>query len=586
MDTEIFGVFSPIMGLKRDFPNVLISKVFHTDNENVLIKDGEVHRRQMRSPDLLDGSSDKVQTPDGNPILHYHRFVKRSTGTEYLLAFTKAHIYHWNVSNKAFDTKFVCKSDCTNWETVSYNDKIVATNDSDMVLVWDTTGYFIPLQNTSATTITAATKADPCQVTAVEHGLTTGDRVFIKNVGGMTEINNLQFVVTVVDSDNFTLGVDSTGYTTYTSGGTVLEFEGIEYSRSYSNETNVDLTSASGQKVLSVDDTTGYSADDKIIINRGGDREEEGIVDSVSAGISLTLLSNLIYEHTANAETEVDADSAAEQKVLGVTSTTNFAVGEFVYINTNGERAEVKKIASIQAGVSLTMTVNLFYAHTQAQGDAVVGSGAQQDVVEEYVSYFLTKAKILIVFENYLFLGYLYENGVYYPQRVRWCDLGDETNWLSGNSASAEVGKSDFLMGFGKYRGFLIIFKEKSYFRMWLVATTLIFNMLQISYEIGCESSHSIVNDAKGRLYWFASDKTFREMATGIISGAIQTDIVDKIFEESYDLIKGVFIGETGEVIWSIPFDNALNNKLIAFKEGKWINIDMAVTAFGNYREP
>ena len=36
----------------------------------------------------------------------------------------------------------------------------------------------------------------------------------------MTQVNGLVFTVTVVDANNFTIGVDTTGYSTYTSGGT------------------------------------------------------------------------------------------------------------------------------------------------------------------------------------------------------------------------------------------------------------------------------------------------------------------------------------------------------------------------------
>jgi len=69
--------------------------------------------------------------------------------------------------------------------------------------------------------------------------------------------------------------------------------------RAYDTTTDVDASSASGQKVLNVTSTTGFSATDKIIINRGGDREEEGVIDTVQAGVSLTLVDNLTYTHTA-----------------------------------------------------------------------------------------------------------------------------------------------------------------------------------------------------------------------------------------------------------------------------------------------
>lgn len=69
-------------------------------------------------------------------------------------------------------------------------------------------------------TISAATKANPCQVTASTHGYETGDKIIIEGVVGMTELNSRWYTITKVDANNFTLdGVDSTGYTTYTSGG-------------------------------------------------------------------------------------------------------------------------------------------------------------------------------------------------------------------------------------------------------------------------------------------------------------------------------------------------------------------------------
>lgn len=508
MDKEKFGIFSPVSGIQKNIPIIL---ALTPDNINVLLKDGKILRRKMREATLLDDDEVKVQTPDANPIIHYHHFVKRSDGSEYLLAFTKAHIYHWNPTSKEFDLKFTCSADCENWETVSYNDKVIATNNVDKVLVWDTTGNFVALDDTT---------------------------------------------------------------------------NGIEYSRGYSNETNVDETSAKDQLVLKVASTSGYSANDKIIIDRGGDKEEEeGVVDSVQAGISLTLKENLTYDHTVDAKTTVDANSAEGQKVLNVTSTTGFSVDEFVTINKGGDREEKRKIYTIQTGVSLTFTVDLTYTHTQAQGDEVVGSEGTEDKVEEYTSYYLTKAKHLTVFENYLILGNTYEHTSYHYQRARWNSIGDEANWLTGTRGSMEVGQSDKITGFGHYQGFLIIFKESSYFKVWLVGLPFVFNKIRLSKEIGCQCSHSIVNDSKGRLYWFSSEGTFKEISAGTISDDIQTDVVAKIQPDYVELIKGAFINETEEVLWSIPVESDKNNTLVSFKEGKWLIIDSAVPAFGEFKE-
>ncbi|MCJ7790529.1 MAG: hypothetical protein MUP69_10230 [Candidatus Atribacteria bacterium] len=456
--------------------------------------------------------TDKTQTPDGNPILHYHTFVKRATATQYLLAFTKKHIYLWNTSTFYWDLKWTCASDCIEWDTVSYNDMVIATNNVDKVLYWDTTGDFEPLDTAS----------------------------------------------------------------------------GIEYGRTYSNETYVDETSALDQKVLKVADTSGKITTDKIIIGRGTDREEEGVVDTVQSGISLTLVTNLTYEHKANVNTTVDADSADGQKVLNVASTTGFSVDEFVIINEGGDREETRKIYTIQAGISLTFTVDLTYTHTQGQGDAVIGTGGDDDIVEEYTSLYLTKAKYVTAFENYLELGYTYENEVSKPQRIRWSDIGNaeiEGSWRTGDSGSKETEGEEVVKGFGKYQGNLIIFKEKSYILQWLVSTRAIWGWKLMPSSIGCQSNHSIINDPAGRLYFYASDNTIRDIETGIISGDI--DPVIKLINPEYAyLIQAFYMSESEEIWWSIPLESNLNNKVITLdKKGKWGEIDMSVPAFGEIKE-
>lgn len=74
--------------------------------------------------------------------------------------------------------------------------------------------------------ITGASKANPGVITAVAHGYATGDWVYIAGVGGMTQLNGKYYKITKIDNDHFSLqtlngvNVDTTGYTTYTSGGT------------------------------------------------------------------------------------------------------------------------------------------------------------------------------------------------------------------------------------------------------------------------------------------------------------------------------------------------------------------------------
>src|ERR1700684_1103199 len=68
--------------------------------------------------------------------------------------------------------------------------------------------------------VAAANNANPGKITTrYAHGLTTGDKVIFTGVGGATGYNNTTFTITVVDSTNFTVGVDAGGFGAYISGG-------------------------------------------------------------------------------------------------------------------------------------------------------------------------------------------------------------------------------------------------------------------------------------------------------------------------------------------------------------------------------
>ena len=78
----------------------------------------------------------------------------------------------------------------------------------------------------AALTMNACTAADPGAVTCTaNHLLVTGDRVRITGVVGMVELNNLVYTITKTSATAFTIGVDTSGFTTYGSAGTVTQVE-------------------------------------------------------------------------------------------------------------------------------------------------------------------------------------------------------------------------------------------------------------------------------------------------------------------------------------------------------------------------
>lgn len=86
---------------------------------------------------------------------------------------------------------------------------------------------FAEPQFVAAVNITAVSLANPCVVTAIAHGLATGDLFYIDGIAGTIQLNRRFFRAVVLTADTVELeeesgaNVDSTGYTAWSSGGTV-----------------------------------------------------------------------------------------------------------------------------------------------------------------------------------------------------------------------------------------------------------------------------------------------------------------------------------------------------------------------------
>ena len=82
-------------------------------------------------------------------------------------------------------------------------------------------GTSIGLVQLGTATITAITQANPGVVTtSAAHGFTTGTIVPLAGIVGMTQLNGQRVTATVIDATHFSIGVDTTAYTAYSSGGT------------------------------------------------------------------------------------------------------------------------------------------------------------------------------------------------------------------------------------------------------------------------------------------------------------------------------------------------------------------------------
>ena len=187
--------------------------------------------------------------------------------------------------------------------------------------------------------------------------------------------------------------------------------------------------------------------------------------------------------------------------------------------------------------------------------------------------------KFLTVVRDFVVVAFTTESSTVYPARVRWSDLNDETNWVSGATSQADyqdIADGGQIVGI---RGgeFGLVFMEKAIHRMSYIGTPLIFQFDNISRGKGCIAASSIAQ-VQG-VSFFLSDDGFY-MCDGQNVTAIGSEKVDRYFfanadESAFETMSAAIDPVRKLVIWNYK-DIFAQRKLIIynFKTQKWTHGD------------
>jgi len=117
----------------------------------------------------------------------------------------------------------------------------------------DTTTGIVTFQPDTTGAISGVTQANPGVVTATGHGRTTGDELEFTSVGGMTELHGQTVTITVIDPNSYSIGIDTTAYTAYTSGGQWEYYPQSSEAMTWAGEFDVPVRFASDSMRVSID---------------------------------------------------------------------------------------------------------------------------------------------------------------------------------------------------------------------------------------------------------------------------------------------------------------------------------------------
>ena len=204
----------------------------------------------------------------------------------------------------------------------------------------------------------------------------------------------------------------------------------------------------------------------------------------------------------------------------------------------------------------------------------------------------IDKAKYIKSYRNYIFLAHVEVQGTTLPDHVYWSNIGDGVaasgfrQDIDGDAGSAYIeGEGDISGGLAEWQGYLVIFKRWSTRKMWFVVGTNPFQQDELNKSIGCIAPDSVAVDANStRLYFYGSDKSIREVTIGRISTAVD-EVTRDITPDLAIGIKSMFVDEYDEIYWAIPHGSGAtaNNKVMIYKDGRWCEKPIAITAFGQY---
>lgn len=231
----------------------------------------------------------------------------------------------------------------------------------------------------TALNISAITNAANGQVTTtVNHGYTTGDRVYIANATGMTQVNNLIFTITVNGLATFLLNVDTSAYGVYAAAGTVAKI---------------------------INDTDRVMGIYRFLKSDG---TQEGLVFSTTRA---NIYDNVLHDY-APLDSASIMSGAVNDYVWGVNWQSTDVVNRFYF--TNGKAWNGAALDGIRYFDGATLTTTGFRP-SLGGGRTLYGSKL----------IFVLKQRLVVLntFEND---GATTTNS---PQRARWCQAQGPSNW-------------------------------------------------------------------------------------------------------------------------------------------------------------
>lgn len=306
-------------------------------------------------------------------------------------------------------------------------------SDSQAYIVEVTEGYFrfykdeALILSTTTKTITGITQASPGVVTSAAHGYSNGDEVYIDGVVGMTELNGRYFIVANKAANTFELtdvfgnNIDTSGYTAYSSGGSINKV--YEIKSPYLEDEIEALQYAQNADTMYI---THRNYEPRKLTRSGHASWTLGTYTRTNDPVRPASAENVGWD-------DISAITQANPGVLTLGGVNNFAVGDHVYIDGIVGMTELNK-AHYTVATNAGATITLYYYGTTTLVNTTTYTAYSSGGLVEVVGYGHAPGAVTFTDDARLALGGSIRN--------------PETIWFSrGPSAAGAVQFDDYTTG-------------------------------------------------------------------------------------------------------------------------------------------
>jgi hypothetical protein len=288
---------------------------------------------------------------------------------------------------------------------------------------------------------------------------------------------------------------------------------------------------------------------------RGGVFSRGGMHRINTSAISGTWAPDKLHAFYGATPTIMLANSTKVYRSTGINfSTLQFSSGnDIVAANAHGASfADWGDTVYISTGAA--GTAGYKWQTTDTYATALTASGPSWQPTTSPTTGFMPKAEHNIVHANKMFVANTREDGVDYPDRLRWSHEGVPESWVEDDFIDFKAGGSG-INGLAVVQGQLLVFKTNAIYLL-LGTDSENFTVVELTTTLGCSSRNSIADSERGVYFYSAPEGLF------YYDGSVVRDIFDPLRpivddkELSPASTEPYSVSYVGRRVWlSLPFD-------------------------------